>query len=64
MPILKFVQDLKEQICLFNFTHDALATTMEAFTNLCGFVGHGGALVESKPFNQRVVGSNPTLAAT
>ena len=27
-------------------------------------VGHGGALVESKPFDRRVVGSNPALAAT
>ena len=27
------------------------------------FVGHGGALVESMPFDQRGVGSNPTLAA-
>ena len=28
------------------------------------FVGRGGALVESIPFNRRVVGSNPALAAT
>ena len=27
-------------------------------------VGSGGALVESTPFNRRVVGSNPALAAT
>src|SRR6218665_1894204 len=27
-------------------------------------VRHGGALVESKPFDRRVVGSNPALAAT
>ena len=27
-------------------------------------VGHGGALVESKPCNRSVVGSNPALAAT
>ena len=26
-------------------------------------VGHGGALVEMMPFNRRVVGSNPALAA-
>ena len=29
----------------------------------CGHVGHGGALVETTPFDQRVVGSNPALAA-
>ena len=28
------------------------------------FVGHGGALVESKPFDRKVVGLNPALAAT
>ena len=28
------------------------------------FVGRGGSLVDSMPFVQRVVGSNPTLAAT
>ena len=28
------------------------------------FVGHGGALVESMPFDRRVVGLNPDLAAT
>src|SRR6218665_1292777 len=27
-------------------------------------VGHGGTLVESMPFDRRVVGSNPALAAT
>ena len=27
-------------------------------------VGRGGAFVESKPFDRRVVGSNPALAAT
>ena len=27
-------------------------------------VGRGGALVESKPLDRRVVGSNPALAAT
>ena len=27
-------------------------------------VGHGGALVETMTFNQRVVGSTPALAAT
>ena len=27
-------------------------------------LGHGGTLVESKPFDRRVVGSNPALAAT
>ena len=27
------------------------------------FVGRGGALVEKKPFDRRVVGSNPALAA-
>ena len=26
-------------------------------------VGHGGALVETTPFDRRVVGSNPALAA-
>ncbi len=30
----------------------------------CMLVRHGGALVESKPFDRRVVGSNPALAAT
>ena len=28
------------------------------------FVGRGGALVESMPFDRRVAGSNPALAAT
>ena len=28
------------------------------------FMGRGGALVESKPFDRRVVVSNPALAAT
>src|SRR6218665_623616 len=28
------------------------------------FVGRGGALVKSMPFDRRVVGSNPALAAT
>ena len=27
-------------------------------------VGHGGALVETMPFDRRVVGSNPALAVT
>src|SRR6218665_2745981 len=27
------------------------------------FVGHGGALVETTPFDRRVAGSNPALAA-
>ena len=31
--------------------------------NGCG-VGRGGALVESMPFDRRVVGSNPALAET
>ena len=31
---------------------------------LLPFVGHGGALVESKPFNRRVMGSKPALATT
>ena len=30
---------------------------------LYAIVGHGGALVESIAFNQRVVGSTPALAA-
>ena len=29
-----------------------------------GHVGRGSALVESMPFDRRVVGSNPALAAT
>ena len=28
------------------------------------FVGRGGTMVESKPFDLRVVGSNPSLATT
>ena len=32
--------------------------------NMKPFVGHGGALVESKLFDRRVVGSNHTLATT
>ena len=27
-------------------------------------VGHGGTLVQSKPFDRRVMGLNPALAAT
>ena len=29
-----------------------------------GFVGRGGALLESMTFNRRVMGSTPALAAT
>ena len=28
-----------------------------------GIVGHGGALVETTPFDRRVLGSNPAIAA-
>ena len=34
------------------------------FFNHFPFVGGGGALVESKPFDRRVEGSNPALATT
>src|SRR6218665_379047 len=32
-------------------------------TDQLAMVGHGGALVETTPFDRRVVGSNPALAA-
>ena len=38
-----------------------LAISIPSTSNL---EGRGGALVESKPFDRRVVGSNPALAAT
>ena len=33
-------------------------------THIRVYMGRDGALVESKPFDRRVVGSNPALAAT
>src|SRR6218665_1812920 len=41
-----------------------LAETRENPNKQWGFVGRGGALVETMTFNRRVVGSTPALAAT
>ena len=37
---------------------------MDGYIDRPYIVRRGGALVESKPFDRRVVGSNPALAAT
>ena len=36
----------------------------KAIEHSLGYEGHGGSLVDSSTFVQRVVGSNPALAAT
>ena len=43
------------------FDHRA---SLEKVPDILIFVGRGGAMVESMPFDQRVVGSNPALVAT
>ena len=52
-------------VCIYLFIHARfMHVRMHVYLHVCTYVGRGCALVESMPFNQRIAGSHPVLAAT